>query len=99
MQIITAEKGFTVIGCSKKPLEYQTNENYRHFCLDVHDEKKVKELFSFIRKTFGRLDILINNAGVASMNHSLLTPLSTVEKILNTNIAGTFLFSKESALN
>ena len=31
------------------------------------------------------------------MNHSLLTPLSTVEKILNTNIAGTFLFSKESA--
>ena len=91
-----AEKGFTVIGCSRKPLEYQTNENYHHFCLDVHDEKKVKELFSFIRKTFGRLDILINNAGIASMNHSLLTPLSTVEKILNTNIAGTFLFCRES---
>ena len=92
-----AEKGFTVIGCSRKPLEYQTNENYHHFCLDIYDEKKVKELFSFIRKTFGRLDILINNAGIASMNHSLLTPLSTVEKILNTNIAGTFLFSRESA--
>ncbi|MBL7001990.1 MAG: SDR family oxidoreductase [Nitrosopumilus sp.] len=91
------EKGFTVIGCSKKPLEYQTNENYHHFCLDIHDEKKVKELFSFIRKTFGRLDILINNAGIASMNHSLLTPTSTVEKILNTNIAGTFLFCRESA--
>jgi 3-oxoacyl-[acyl-carrier protein] reductase len=31
------------------------------------------------------------------MNHSLLTPISTVEKILNTNIAGTFLFCRESA--
>lgn len=91
------EKGFTVIGCSKKPLEYKTNKNYYHFCLDVHDEKKVKEMFSFIRKKFGRLDILINNAGIASMNHSLLTPLSTVQKITNTNIAGTFIFCRESA--
>jgi 3-oxoacyl-[acyl-carrier protein] reductase len=91
------EKGYTIIGCSKKPLEYKTNKNYHHFCLDVQDEKKVKEMFSFIKKKFGKLDILINNAGIASMNHSLLTPLSTVQKIINTNIMGTFLFCRESA--
>jgi 3-oxoacyl-[acyl-carrier protein] reductase len=42
------------------------------------------------------LDILINNAGIASMNHVLLTPMETAQKILNTNIAGTFLFCREA---
>ena len=40
---------------------------------------------------------MINNAGIASMNHSLLTPLSTVHKVLDTNVVGTFLFCREAA--
>jgi 3-oxoacyl-[acyl-carrier protein] reductase len=31
------------------------------------------------------------------MNHSLLTPLSTVHGIFNTNVVGTFLLSREAA--
>ena len=52
---------------------------------------------SSIRKKYGRLDNLINNAGIASMNHTLLTPMSTVERILATNVNGTFLFCREAA--
>jgi len=37
----------------------------------------------------------LNNAGIASMNHSLLTPLSVVEQIFRTNVFGTFLFCRE----
>jgi len=87
---------FRVIGCSRGPIDYEL-ENYQHFCLDVSDEVKVKQMFSEIRKTHNRLDVLINNAGVASMNHSLLTPIKTVKKILDTNVIGTFLFSREAA--
>ena len=90
------QKGFLVIGCSRGESDL-VHENYQHYCLDVSDESEVKKLFTGIRKSYGRLDILINNAGIASMNHSLLTPISTVRKILDTNVVGNFLFSRESA--
>ena len=89
-------KGCQVVGCSRKPLDGNLT-NYRHFCLDVTDELEVKQMFSKIRRNFGKLDVLINNAGIASMNHTLLTPMKTVHHILNTNVAGTFLFSREAA--
>jgi len=85
-----------VIGCSRNEAEYSI-DNYQHFCLDICDEKEVKKMFSQIRKTYGRLHVLINNAGIASMNHALLTTLDTVHKILNTNVVGTFLFCREAA--
>ena len=54
-------------------------------------------MFLRFRKKFKRLDILINNAGVASMNHTLLTPMNKAQKIINTNFLGTFIMSRESA--
>jgi 3-oxoacyl-[acyl-carrier protein] reductase len=89
-------RGCHVIGCSRSPFEGELS-NYRHFCLDVSDELAVRRMFSEIKKQERRLDVLINNAGVASMNHSLLTPLAAVNKIMNTNFTGTFLFCREAA--
>jgi 3-oxoacyl-[acyl-carrier protein] reductase len=89
-------RGCRVVGCSRSPFEGDL-PNYRHHCLDVVDEPEVKRMFSEIRKHEGRLDILINNAGVASMNHSLLTPIATVNSIMETNFTGTFLFCREAA--
>jgi 3-oxoacyl-[acyl-carrier protein] reductase len=89
-------KGCHVIGCSRSAFEGEF-PNYRHHCLDVCDESAVKRMFSEIRKRDGRLDVLINNAGVASMNHSLLTPIAAVNKIMETNFTGTFLFCREAA--
>lgn len=89
------DNGHFVIGCSRSESELQ-HENYKHFCLDVSNEKQVNDLFMNIRKQYGRLDVLINNAGMASMNHTLLTPLSTVNKLFDTNFTGTFLFSRQA---
>ena len=88
--------GDIVVGCSRTAPDW-SHENYRHFELDVSDEPKVLEMFGAIRKNYGRLDALINNAGIASMNHSLLTPVDTVKKIFSTNTIGTFLFCREAA--
>ena len=62
----------------RSPVDFEL-ENYRHYCLDVTDEKKVRHLFADVRETYGHLDVLINNAGIASMNHVLLTPVKTVQ--------------------
>ena len=88
-------KEYQIIGCSRGDVNFEL-DNYEHFCLDVCDETDVKKMFRQIRKTYGRLDVLINNAGVASMNHSLLTPISTARKILDTNVIGSFIFCRES---
>ena len=90
------EKGFTVVGCSRSECDLQ-HDSYAHYELDVADEKAVQKLFVQIRKIHGKLDYLLNNAGTASMNHSLLTPGKTVEKLLNTNFVGTFYFCREAA--
>jgi 3-oxoacyl-[acyl-carrier protein] reductase len=89
-------QGHLVIGCSRSMPEW-TLPNYRHFEADVADEKAVRAIFSAIRKDYGRLDHLINNAGIASMNHCMLTPLATIQNILSTNVVGTFLFCREAA--
>jgi 3-oxoacyl-[acyl-carrier protein] reductase len=89
-------QGHLVIGCSRGEIDWSL-EGYQHFPCDVSDETAVKKMFSETRKRYGRLDNLINNAGIASMNHVLLTPISTVENILRTNVIGTFLFCREAA--
>ena len=91
-----AKKKFQVVGCSRGDIDFEL-DYYEHFCLNICDEEEVNKMFSQIRKTYGRVDIIVNNAGVASMNHSLLTPISTARKIIETNFIGTFLFCREAA--
>lgn len=91
-----AAQGHVVIGCSRSAPDW-TLENYRHFEADVSDEKAVRAIFSSVRKEFDRLHHLINNAGIASMNHCMLTPVSTIQNVLATNVVGTFLFCREAA--
>lgn len=91
-----AHKGFLVEGCSRKPADWSLPD-YTHHIADVANEAQVKAIFSSIRKRHGRLDIAINNAGIASMNHVLLMPGATATKIVQTNLYGTFLICRESA--
>lgn len=89
-------EGHQVIGCSRGVTELE-HPNFQHVQLDICSEPDVKKLFSTIRKTYGGLDVLINNAGIAAMNHSLLTPKSTVDAVLSVNVAANFIFCREAA--
>ena len=65
-----------------------------HPC-DLRDPQSVDDLFRTVRKQFKRLDILINNAGIA---HASLTvdklPLPLWQDVIDTNLTGTFLMTQ-----
>lgn len=90
------KRGDQVIGCSREKIKWDL-PHYEHFVLDVTDENKVREMVQAIRKQHHRLDIVVNNAGVAFMNHSLLMPTATARKILEVNLIGTFIVCREAA--
>ena len=89
-------QGHQVVGCSRQETAFEA-EGYQHFCLDVSTETEVRHMFAEISNQYGRLDVLINNAGVAYMNHALLMPMETAREILETNFLGTFLMCREAA--
>lgn len=89
-------QGYRVVGCSRQPSDLAA-EGYVHHCLDVCDESAVRALMTDIRGRFGGLRVLVNNAGVAAMNHALLTPLTTARQLIETNLLGTFLLCREAA--
>lgn len=90
------EKGYLVEGCSRTQPDW-ADQNYHHHLLDVCDEVSVKQMMAGIQQRHRRLDIAINNAGTAAMNHVLLMPMRTVDRILDANFRGLFLISRESA--
>ena len=90
------DAGHTVIGFCRSECDIQ-NENFHHFVTDVTDEKAVVKALGEVRKQFGLIDVLINNAGIASMNHFCLTPLETAKRVMNVNFFGTFLMTRECA--
>lgn len=72
---------------------------------DVSDEKEVINLFEYIKKTFGKLDVVINNAA-ATGEHLMRegevftsfedSDLSVWEKTLKTNLTGVYLVAREA---
>ena len=61
------------------------------FVCDVTDLKRVEELGARVRDRYGRIDVLVNNAGVgekASLLHELQP--ETWDRIFNTNVRGAY---------
>jgi 3-oxoacyl-[acyl-carrier protein] reductase len=82
-------KGNTVIGCSRKESDLKM-ENYHHFQVDITVEKEVNNFYACVRKKFKIIDVLINNAGAASMNHFLLTPATIAKDLMGLNYLGVY---------
>ena len=85
-----------VIGMSRGDAAV-THTNYSHRNLDVGDNLAVRTAFAGISRTYGRVDIVINNAGVLTSVHALLMPASRAEEMVRTNLLGGFYVACEAA--
>ena len=63
---------------------------------DVSDESSVRRAFGWVEERFGRLDILVNCAGVATTTPPLESTGKEWEEILRTNVIGTYLCCKQA---
>jgi NAD(P)-dependent dehydrogenase (short-subunit alcohol dehydrogenase family) len=63
---------------------------------DVTDEAQVAALFEKTMQEFGRLDILINNSGAFDGGPLEALPLETWMKVINVNLTGPFLCTREA---
>lgn len=61
---------------------------------DVSKEDDVKNLIDLTVKQFKKIDILVNNAGIGSARPVYAMNLDTFMKIIEVNLAGTFLCTK-----
>lgn len=85
-------RGDTVIGCARGAATVE-HPHYSHHAVDVTSEDAVKAMFGAIRAAHDGLDVLINNAGAASMNAFSLTPPSTVRRIVDINLIAPLLLT------
>jgi 3-oxoacyl-[acyl-carrier protein] reductase len=88
-------KGWSVAGCSRSDSDL-SHSNYVHYKIDVSDESAVAGMVREVSRKSG-IGVLINNAGLASMNHLLLTSGATGRKIFDCNFFGSFFFIRECA--
>lgn len=63
---------------------------------DVRSYDDVCKLFSEVKSTFGKLDILINNAGIGSRNNVEITPPEEWSATIDTNLSGVFYCCHEA---
>jgi len=86
--IFLTERGFTVYGTSRNPDRITEKLPFKLIALDVTDAETIKAAVSDVIAKEGKLDVLINNAGVGITGPIEETPDVEIKKAFQTNVFG-----------
>lgn len=89
-----AEEGAQVVGLDvgAAPAEFPG----LFMALDVRSEANVEQVMAEVVSRYGRLDVLVNAAGVASQGNVTSSPTSEWQRVLDINLTGSMLTSKHA---
>ena len=95
------ERGFIVAGIYKKSDEEASllKEKYESFYpykADVGNEENVKTAVADIIDKFGKIDCVINNAGISEARLLQEETIESFDRIFSTNMKGVFLVTREA---
>lgn len=86
--------GWRVATFSRKPGEPIESENYLWRQADLTDLDSLREFVSVVRKEFGRIDLLVNNAGVLHEGLLLTMPLTRITELVTANLTATVVLTQ-----
>ncbi len=82
------QKGFTVYGTARDTQRYPDFKAFKLIDLDVRNESSAKRAVQKVLEKEGKLDILINNAGVGITGPVEETPQDAIDNVFNINFYG-----------
>ena len=89
-------RGYHVFGISRSPTDL-THRNYKHFEADVSDATRIRPILQEIDALLSHgLEVVVNNAGISLSRMALLTDGVSAQKVLNTNVVGSFVVTREA---
>jgi NAD(P)-dependent dehydrogenase (short-subunit alcohol dehydrogenase family) len=90
---LLAEKGHIVYGTVRRSIEQTPSVNY--LTMDLTDTASIKNAVSVILEKEGRIDVLINNAGMHIGGPVETSPLENIKLQMDTNFMGTVSLTRE----
>ncbi len=79
----------------KKTFEKHKDEQMLLLEADISQEKDVKKIIQAVIQKYGKIDLLVNNAGIFSDKPLDQTTVEEFDRMITTNIKGVFLMTKE----
>jgi len=92
MAIRLSAEGHIVYGTVRKEIEHQPGVKY--LLADVRDDHQVQQTVDTVIAEQGRIDVLINNAGMGVGGPSEFMPMEEVERQMDTNFLGLVRMAK-----
>lgn len=95
------DRGSAVYGLARSrdkldTLREELGDSFHPITCDVRDEDQVQEAFDTVRTEAGRLDVLLNNAGLGQFGPVDDLPLEEWDVQMETNLRGVFLCAREA---
>ena len=82
-----AKAGFTVFGTSRKPMSSGPN-GVTMLTADVTDDRSVKALIDAVMAKSGRIDLVVNNAGIGLLGGAEESSIAQAQRLFDVNVFG-----------